>query len=557
MGIYVKTPTGKKPIGSKITADEISAALGYTPADKDAVPDIDLSNITSDDDTFYIVDENDNIVAKIDREGFHTVEVSATKLNATEVNATDVNLGEKETTEWSLKKHLEDAKLETATEDTVHVTKADRARWNANTAGTDEGITEIENKIDTHIANTAKHWSDADREALDADDEGKTFVIVDKDGYKIAEFDAAGLHVLDLLLGASGKSIETLIDEKIDEIDIPEVPEVDLSNYYKKSETYSRAEVNAKIPSLDEYAKTGDVTQMVEDVESIAKGAQQAVSFGSYQDMILEVDTLSTDAYKVGQNVLIKTLSVPDLWVYAKSTTYAPYTYTSDDAIVTALKTGVIKVGYYEFAALETGKVALTDYVKKTEQTTALANLKQEMSEEIVSDKEEFHIVDDNDNIVATIDKDGVHTTTVTADAVVVNGSDIATALNSIVTGMQRNYVSQNSFSNAMSKLIDGTTPVAKASTSNSLAEGYAEYTAVDGKITLTTPIDKAVLISARGTNVNSALEAMLVFTGYSTPSHSGYYCVRSAAPSSLNVVTFYNSSGATFTPYTVRVREL
>ena len=205
----------------------------------------------------------------------------------------------------------------------------------------------------------------------------------------------------------------------------PSGGDIDVTEYsYSKVEVETKlAEVTAKIPSLDGYAKTGDV----EAVESIAKGAQQAVSFESYQDMIAEVDTLSTDAYRVGQNVLIKTLSVPDLWVYAKSTTHVAYTYTTDEDIVTALKTGVIKVGYYEFAALETGKVDLTDYVKKTEQTTALANLKQEMSEEIVSDKEEFHIVDDEDRIVATIDKDGIHTTTVETDSLILAGKEFTT----------------------------------------------------------------------------------------------------------------------------------
>ena len=387
MGIYVKTPTGKEPLNKKVTASEIKEALGYTPANPDDINipdvDIDLSDIESNDDTFYIVDKNDNIVAKIDRDGIHTTDV-----NATGVYATDVNLGAKDTTDWSLKKHLEDSKLETATEDTVHVTKADRARWNANTAGTDEGITEIETKIDNHIASSTKHWSEADRDILDVSDD-ETFCIVDQYDNKIAEINAEGLHALNVKIGKDGQTVKEMIDEAVADVN------VDLSDYY------TSGQVDTK---LEGYAKTGDV----EAVESIAKGAQQAVSFESYQDMIAEVDTLSTDAYRVGQNVLIKTLSVPDLWVYAKSTTYVAYTYTTDEDIVTALKTGVIKVGYYEFAALETGKVDLTDYVKKTEQTTALDNLKQEMSEEIVSDKEEFHIVDNEDRIVATIDKNGV-----------------------------------------------------------------------------------------------------------------------------------------------------
>lgn len=565
MSVYVKTKDGKlKPIREDVTAEEIKNALGYAPADADdivitaesieaalgykpadanAVPDVDLSEVEDSDDVFYVTDENGYVIFRIDKDGIHT-----TTVNAKEALLTDVNLGEKETTEWSLKKHLEDSKLEkpSATEHTVHVTPDDRLRWDSNTSASDESVTQLTNNFNAHVVDNKRHKTAAEQAAIDASDDGKTFVIVDKDGYKIAEFDAAGLHVLNVLIGnnAAGeeqKSIAQLIEEAMPSLD----------GYAKTSDLEdlaTTADVNTKVDGLNDRIDT---------VEDIAKGANRAKVFRTYDDLITHLNSIDDSVYGIGQNFYIAVLDVPDLWV-ASVTDGSLGTYPGNaDDLLNDLKSGIVTVNCYGLSVLETQKAVLTDYVKKTEQATALANLKEEIGEEVASDQEEFHIVDANYNIVATIDENGLHTVKVIADKVFSEGSKCINEERL----RELNYVSATDVieyvGNEVTKLTNGTTVVGKASTANSLTEGYVEYTASAGKITLTTPIDKAVLICARGEAASTALEAMVVLTGYSTPSHSGYYCVRSAAPSSLNVVTFYNSSGATFTPYTVRVREL
>ena len=77
MSVYVKTKDGKlKPIREDVTAEEIKKALGYTPADKNSVPEnLDLSDVTSNDDTFYIVDSEDRIIAQIDGNGLHIKDI--------------------------------------------------------------------------------------------------------------------------------------------------------------------------------------------------------------------------------------------------------------------------------------------------------------------------------------------------------------------------------------------------------------------------------------------------------------------------------------------------
>ena len=112
-------------------------------------------------------------------------------------------------------------------------------------------------------------------------------------------------------------------------------------------------------------AVTGLATQQgLEEVRTIAEGANAAMSFANYAAMIGDLDTASDDDYKLGQSIYINTLEVPDLWIYEVSAIYNPYTYTTDGAFVQLLsQQGYVQVGYYKVAMLETEKVDLTNYV--------------------------------------------------------------------------------------------------------------------------------------------------------------------------------------------------
>lgn len=106
----------------------------------------------------------------------------------------------------------------------------------------------------------------------------------------------------------------------------------------------------------------------LEELKSIVKGAQQAISFDSYETMINAFNTMPIDKYNAGQNVNIVTLNVPDLWISYITETNIPYTYTTDQAFVDELlASGSVQVGNYKFSQLEMGKVELTDYVKNTD----------------------------------------------------------------------------------------------------------------------------------------------------------------------------------------------
>ena len=139
---------------------------------------------------------------------------------------------------------------------------------------------------------------------------------------------------------------------------------IDLSDTYGNRTTiYVDNPIYAKQAANKAY-----VDDTVATVESIAKGANQAVSFSNYQAMVSALASAPVGKYNVGQNIYINTLNVPDVWIAYVFETSGSYTYTDDTDVVERLKTsGFIMIGHYAISALETHKVDLTDYAKKEE----------------------------------------------------------------------------------------------------------------------------------------------------------------------------------------------
>lgn len=106
----------------------------------------------------------------------------------------------------------------------------------------------------------------------------------------------------------------------------------------------------------------------INEVDSIAKGANQAIGYTDYLSMITAINAMDDDVFEMGQNIYVVTVDVPDLWISGVESTSVPYTYTTDDAFINSLNTdGYVQVGYYKISMLETQKVDLTNYVTKTD----------------------------------------------------------------------------------------------------------------------------------------------------------------------------------------------
>ena len=132
-------------------------------------------------------------------------------------------------------------------------------------------------------------------------------------------------------------------------------------------ETIEEAVTDAK----NAYMTMTSVSAKANEALSIAKGAAVPLSFDSYRAFVNHFNSALAENYNVGQNVMIVTLNVPDLWIAYKPGSYAYYSFKDDDTFVQELlQTGTVQVGSFKFAALETQKIDATEYVKFTDYAT-------------------------------------------------------------------------------------------------------------------------------------------------------------------------------------------
>ena len=162
------------------------------------------------------------------------------------------------------------------------------------------------------------------------------------------------------------KGVDYFTPQDIEDLNIPKKTS-DLTN---DSDYITSQDILGKQNIEDNTLSTNNKTvpSAINEVNSIAKGANQALSYSNYQSMINVFNNLANNVYNVGQNVMIVTLQVPDLWISGIESTSQTYTYTTDETFTTELSTnGYVQVGYYKLSALETQKVDLTNYVKFTD----------------------------------------------------------------------------------------------------------------------------------------------------------------------------------------------
>ena len=143
-----------------------------------------------------------------------------------------------------------------------------------------------------------------------------------------------------------------------------------LDNKLDKTGTAAKATADASGNNIADTYATKTALSAVETTantaKSIAEGRARAVSFESYSALVTALNAAANTDYKVGDNIFIQAKEVPDLWVYSVESTTSSYSYTTDDALISALEAGAVQVGYYKIAAMETGKVDLTGYVPTT-----------------------------------------------------------------------------------------------------------------------------------------------------------------------------------------------
>ena len=152
---------------------------------------------------------------------------------------------------------------------------------------------------------------------------------------------------------------------KDDAYSIDEIIASDVERFVneKSAEIDKKTEDNV----ADTNQKIANANTRIDTVESIAKGATQAVSFLNYAQMVSAIMSGETD-WNIGQNIYIQQFDVPDLWVAGKGQDSTQFNFIDNTSITNPIaQFGFVNVGDYVLCALETEKVELTEYAKKSE----------------------------------------------------------------------------------------------------------------------------------------------------------------------------------------------
>lgn len=187
---------------------------------------------------------------------------------------------------------------------------------------------------------------------------GKVDDVIDVNGNSIVENKIAKLTAAAVGLG----NVNATLDQKVDKTTTVNGQALSGNVTITNVETAGKATKDGSGNVIvDTYAtKT--------DLQSGLAGKSSTKTYDTYSDFVDAVMAMNNTALKVGDNVLIKALDVPDMWVYKVNSTKTDYTYSSDANIVAALASpDGLTVGYYVFAKLETQKVDLTAYQTKTD----------------------------------------------------------------------------------------------------------------------------------------------------------------------------------------------
>lgn len=235
------------------------------------------------------------------------------------------------------------------------------------------------------------------------------------------------------------------------------------------------------------------------DLQNGLAGKSSTKTYDTYSAFVTAVMAMNNTALKVGDNVLIKALDVPDMWVYKVNTTKTDYTYSSDANIIAALATANgLTVGYYVFAKLETQKVDLTSYQTKTDNSLA------------TTDKTIVGAINELDGDVSSLTTriSGVESKNTSQDTAIGNAQTTADQAKSAAA----------TNAGAIEDIVDGTTTVKKAESATSATTATklsaSKTVALTGNVTGSTTTDLSGNVSIATTIADGAVATAKIADG-------------------------------------------
>jgi hypothetical protein len=300
-------------------------------------------------------------------------------------------------------------------------TNQSRVDKKLNTLDSLVGTTPVSEQI-TKAINAQEHFSGDYNDLTNApdisEDGSGNMIIADESGNIIFKADADGIHTTAVSLNGEAAATEKYVDDAIANAD------VDLTGYATEDFVTSAVE-SAKEDLSESVESESDGWKIVDEAGNIifsvdAEGAHTT-------ELTLNGESAATEAYV---DDAIANIEIPDV----DFTGYATETYVDNKVadLVNSAPEALNTLGELATALEnhEDAYDALLETVGGKATHTDLENLKEELSESIVSESEEWKVVDNNGNIVATISAAGLETTTVIAQNLIVNGEEVSASPN-------------------------------------------------------------------------------------------------------------------------------
>lgn len=161
-------------------------------------------------------------------------------------------------------------------------------------------------------------------------------------------------------------TVESITVEKVDIHTLPEkyIPESiarksELANVAHTGD-YEDLENKPSIPDAASMIATHNTAQDAHnDIRQMALGASRGQSYADIETMVTALNALPANSFRVGDNIYLDQLNVPDVWISAVNGSSTAYTYVDDSTFTAALSAGRVQVGYFSISQLETEDVVL------------------------------------------------------------------------------------------------------------------------------------------------------------------------------------------------------
>lgn len=505
--------TSTNPVQNKTITNAINNIPRFSGSYNDLT---DAPNITENDsDNMVIADESGNIIFKADADGIHTTAVS---LNG-EVAASE--------------KYVDEAIANIPTPDVSGQINAHNASEEAH-ADIRQAIEDAKEELSESIVAESDEWK-----------------VVDNNGNIIFSVDAEGAHTTELTLNGESAATESYVDNAIENI---EFPETDLTDYATKkyvdnavdgvdftgyaTEIYVDNKMADLVNSAPEALNTlgelatalenhedaydalletvggkathSDLENLKEELsESITAEAEDWKVVDGNGNIIFSVDNTGAHTTSLtlnGEEAATKTYvdeAIGDIqFPETDFTGYATEQYV-DEAIAAIPQTDLTGYATEKYvddavAAIDIPETDLSDYYTKEQTDTVINAAKEEISESIVAESDEWKVVDEAGNIIFSVDASGAHTTALSLNGESVEDivdERVATEIDKKVDKVDGKGLSTNDFTNEYKEKLDGLENITFEETDPTVpawakAENKPTYTADEvGALSKDTPL--------------------------------------------------------------------